>query len=64
MPPTESLSRFHADFDGHAASEGRHRLKLVLADRYRGKIGRSAAEPMAFKNDLLFICPVNPALMI
>jgi len=51
------LSRFHAASDGHAASEGRRRRKLVLADRRRGKIGRSAADPIAFKNALLFIYP-------
>src|SRR5216683_6026839 len=55
FPPTASLSCFHTDCDGHVASEGRLRLKFVLADRRRGKIGRSAADPIAFKNALLFI---------
>src|SRR5260370_41409132 len=57
FPPTASLSCFHADFDGHVASEGRRRRKVVLADRPRGKIGRRAADPIAFKNALLFISP-------
>jgi hypothetical protein len=55
FPPTASSSRFHADCDGHVASEGRRLRKFVLADRCRGKIGRSAADPIAFKNALLFI---------
>ena len=59
FPPTASSSRFHADCDGHAASEGRRRRKFVLADRRRGKIGRSAADPIAFKNALLFINPFS-----
>src|SRR5271167_1666370 len=57
FPPTASLSCFHADCDGHAASEGRRRLIFVLANRRRGKIGSSAADPIAFKNALLFINP-------
>src|SRR5258708_29796192 len=57
FPPTASLSCFHADCDGHVASEGRRRWKFVLANRRRGKIGRSAADPIAFKNALLFISP-------
>src|SRR6266852_4355269 len=57
FPPTASLSCFHADCDGHVASEGRRRRKVVLADRPRGKIGRRAADPIAFKNALLFISP-------
>lgn len=60
FPPTASLSCFHADGDGHVASEGRRRLKLVLAaNRRRGKIGMSAADPIVFKNDLLFIDPLS-----
>jgi hypothetical protein len=55
FPPTASLSCFHADCDGHAASEGRRRLKFVLASRRRDKIGSSAADPIAFKNALRFI---------
>jgi len=42
----------------HVASEGRRRRQLVLADRRRGKIGRSAADPIAFKNDLLVTNPL------
>src|SRR5713226_2872986 len=57
FPPTASLSCFQADCDGHVASEGRRRRKFVLADRRRGKIGKSAADPSAFKNALLFINP-------
>src|SRR5216683_4206351 len=57
FPPTASLSCFHTDCDGHVASEGRRRRKFVLANRRRGKIGRSAADPIAFKNALLFISP-------
>ena len=57
FPPTASLSCFHADCDGHVASEGRRRRKVVLADGPRGKIGRRAADPIAFKNALLFISP-------
>src|ERR1700680_4405024 len=57
FPPTASLSCFHADGDGHMASEGRRRRKFVLADRPRGKKGRSAAAPIAFKNALLFTNP-------
>ena len=52
FPPTASLSCFHADGDGHAASEGRRRRKFVAAERAPGKIGRSAADPIAFKNAL------------
>jgi|SRR5580692_154030 hypothetical protein len=57
LPPTASLSRFHAACDGHAASEGRRRRKFVLAQRWWGSIGRRAADPAAFKNDRLFIRP-------
>ena len=58
FPPTASLSCFHADCDGHAASEGRRRLKFVAAaHNRRGKIGMSAADPIAFRNALLFIRP-------
>src|SRR5262245_3546427 len=57
FPPTCSLSRFHAAIEGHAASEGRRRLKVVLATRGRGNTGRSAADPIAFRNSLLFIRP-------
>src|SRR5260370_22773921 len=57
FPPTASLSCFHADCDGQLASEGRRRRKFVLADRRRGKIGRSAADPIAFKNALLVTNP-------
>ena len=47
-----------ADADGHAASVGRRRRKFVLAERRSGKIGRSAAaDPIAFRNALLFIDP-------
>jgi hypothetical protein len=56
------LSRFHADCDGHVASAGRRRLKFVLANRWRGKIGSSAADPIAFKNALLFINPFSRKL--
>jgi hypothetical protein len=49
------LSYFHATGDGQVASEGRRRRKFVLADRRRGKIGSSAADPITFKNALLFI---------
>src|SRR5208282_1998764 len=61
FPPTASLSCFHADGDGHAASDGRSRRKLVLANRRRGKIGASAADPIAFRNALLFISPFPEA---
>src|SRR2546427_4337415 len=57
FPPTESLSCFQADCDGHVASEGRRRRKFVLARRRRGKIGMSAADPIAFRNVLRFINP-------
>src|ERR1700683_2213697 len=61
FPPTASLSCFHADRDGHVASEGRRRLKLVVAaHRRRGKIGMSAADPIALKNALLFIVRTPP----
>src|SRR5712692_1533923 len=63
FPPTASLSCFQADCDGHAASEGRRRLKVVLAHRRRGTIGRSAADPIAFKNALLFINPFSKRLL-
>jgi len=40
-------------------SEGRRRLALMLANRRRGKIGKSAdpsaADPIAFRNALLCI---------
>jgi hypothetical protein len=53
------LSCFHADCDGHAASDGRRRVKFVLAASSRrgkiGKIGMSAAAPTVFKNALRFI---------
>jgi hypothetical protein len=55
LPPTASLSCFHADLDGHAASVGRTRRTLVLAHNRHGNIGRSAADPTAFRNALLFI---------
>src|SRR5229473_3602857 len=64
FPPTASLSCFHTDCDGHVASEGRRRRKFVLANRRRGKIGRSAANPIAFKNDLLFINPKKTGVSI
>src|SRR5260370_31596065 len=64
FPPTASLSCFHADCDGHVASEGRRRRKFVLANRRRGKIGRSAADPIAFKNALLFINPFSIKLYL
>src|SRR5260221_166585 len=46
FPPTASLSCFHADGDGHAGSVGRRRLKFVLANNRRGKIGINAADPI------------------
>src|SRR4030095_3918025 len=46
---------FHAALEGHAASDGRRRLKVVLARRGRGKTGSSAADPIAVRNSLLFI---------
>src|SRR5215510_6026389 len=63
FPPPASLSCFQADCDGHAASAGRRRLKFVFANRRRGKIGRSAADPIAFKNALLFINPFSKRLL-
>src|SRR6476620_8445796 len=62
-PPTASLSCFQADWDGHAGSEGRRRLKFVLADRGHGKIGKSAADPIALKHALLFITPCSKRLL-
>src|SRR5215469_5824349 len=56
LPPTASLSCCHADFDGHAASLGRHRLTVgAAALSPRGTSVRSAAAPVAFKKLLLFI---------
>jgi hypothetical protein len=55
FPPTASSSRFHANCDGQAASEGRRRRKFVLAHGRRGKTGRSATDPIALKNARLFI---------
>src|SRR6266481_5079713 len=55
FPPTASLSCFQADRDGQAGSEGRRRPAFALAKRRRGKIGMSAADPIAFRNDLLFM---------
>src|SRR5262249_40545820 len=56
LPPTASLSRCHADFDGHAASLGRHRLAVgAAALSPRGTSVRSAAAPVALKKVLLFI---------
>src|SRR5271154_6184908 len=55
FPPTASLSCFHADGDGHAASAGRRRRKFVaLAHSRRGKIGSSAADPSVRRNALRF----------
>jgi hypothetical protein len=57
FPPTASLSCFHAAFDGHAASAGRRLMNfaaVVAVESPRGRIGRSAADPIAFRNDLLF----------
>src|ERR1700735_3459383 len=55
FPPTASLSCFHADGDGHAASPGRRLRKFVVrAHSLRGKIGSSAADPIARRNARLF----------
>src|ERR1700723_3843952 len=58
FPPTASLSCFHAESDGHVASVGRRRRKFELASKRRGKIGRIAADPIAFKNARRFIHPL------
>ena len=55
LPPTASLSCFQANCEGQAASVGRTRRTPVLAHRRCGNIGKSAADPIVFKNDLLFI---------
>src|SRR5262245_50093875 len=57
FPPTCSLSRFHAALEGHAGSDGRRRVKVVLARRGRGKTDSSAADPIALTSSLLFIMP-------
>src|ERR1700730_5373043 len=55
FPPTASLSRFHASFDGQSASDGRRRRKAEPASSPRGHSGRSAAAPDLFRNALRFI---------
>jgi hypothetical protein len=52
---TVSLSCFHADFDGHAASIGRQRLIVAAARSLPDISVRRAVDPVAFKNVLLFI---------
>src|SRR5262245_52901606 len=54
FPPTASLSCFHAACDGQFESEGRRRRKFVSAHNRRGKTGSKAADPIAFRNALLF----------
>jgi len=55
FPSTASLSRFQSCCDGHVASEGWQRRKLLLGHKLRGENGSSVADPIAVKNARLFI---------
>lgn len=55
LPPTASLRRFHASFEGQPGSEGRTRRIAELADRSRGHRVIREAAPDPFKNVLLFM---------